>query len=162
LSSLSLNEVRTKGISKVYPVPLAEFWAACLDVVVQYDTIVRASVEDGVLVFARGITLPKDIAGDELQRVDVWLALQAGARGRDGSTVSVAALVPPGLEVRAVPELSKEVAKEVLTALKKAPPELAAALLIDQFFAQLTTQLFYKDRWQDKLLRRFSGPDKGP
>lgn len=162
LSSLSLSEVRAKGIAKVYPVPLAELWAACLDVLVQYDMIVRMSVEDGVLVFARGMTLPKDIIGDELQRVDVVLALQAEARGRDGSTLSVAALAQPGLEVRSVPDLSKQVEKEVLTALKKAPPELAAALLIDQFFAQFTTQLFYKDRWQDKLIRRFSEPDKGP
>jgi hypothetical protein len=160
--SLNLSEVGAKGISKVYPVPLAALWAACLDVVVQYETIVRASVEDGVLVFTRGMTLPRDIAGDELQRVDVFLALQARARGPDGSMVSVAAFAPPGLEVRAVPDLSKEVEKEVLTALKKAPMDLAAALLIEQFLAQLTTQLFYEDRWQDKLIRRFSGPDKGP
>lgn len=160
LSHISARTIRDKGLSTVYPVSLSELRAATLDVISQYSAIVSASVAEGVIVFVQGITLPKELSGKELQQVNVLLALSTEPRGPDGSTVYIAVLSDQELAVTSVLDLRKKVEKEVLEEIRKAPTELAAALVVDRLFDHLTTQMFYKDRWQGKFTRRHSDTEE--
>jgi hypothetical protein len=129
---------------------------ACLDVIAQYAAIVQASPDEKFIVFTQGVALPAASSGARPQQIDVLLALYAAPRGSDGSTVYVARLAPQELPVQPVHDL-KKADKGVLAELKTRPEELAAALIVDRLLDQLTTQLFYAERWGDKFTRRHAG-----
>jgi hypothetical protein len=56
--------------------------------------------------------------------------------------------------------VTAEAVKDVLAVLKTLPEELAAALIVDRLFDHLTPQLFYAERWGDKLTRRHAVTDR--
>jgi hypothetical protein len=153
LSQLGVSQIQAQGLPMVYPAPLDMLWEACLDVIAQYSAIVKASLNEKLIVFTQGIALPSESAGTRPRQINVLLALYAASRGSDGSTVYVAHLAPQGLSIKPVHDL-KKANKEALAGLKTRPEELAAALIVDRLFAHLTTQLFYAERWGDKFTRR--------
>jgi hypothetical protein len=152
--SVYASDIRAKGISMVYPASLEAMWTACLDVIAQYNGLVKASSAEGLIIFTQGIALPRDKDKDAVQQVDVLLALTVEPRGNNGSLVHVAWLAKEELAVNSMPDLSKHGETGMLTTLRQTPEQLAAALIADQLFEQLTTQLFHLERWQDKLARR--------
>lgn len=155
VSGVSGRVIREKGLSKVYPVPLDELWAACLNVISQYSATVSASRTERVILFVQRMALPNEASGKELQHVQALLALSAEPRGPDGSTLYGAVLSSHDLAVSSIRDLSQKSEKEVLEELKRAPTEFAAALIMDRLFEQLTAQLFYQDRWEGKFTRRY-------
>lgn len=157
LPEISPVDVRQNGLSKVYPAPFDEVWAACLDVTFQYTAMADVSVSEGLIVFAHQIALPEKIIGMKVQPVDVLMVLRAEPRGARGSSVHVALLSDPGLSVSPIPDLKEEHADEVLAKLRSTPTKLAAAVIADELFGYLATQLFYEERWKEMLKRRFHG-----
>lgn len=156
LPEFSPNNIRENGLSKIYPVPFDDLWAACLDVICQYTSIVDVSVSEGLIVFSHQIALPEKMNGKTIKPVDVLMAIYVDSRGERGSSVHAVMLSDPGLAVRPIIGLRQEHPDDVLARLKNSPTDLAAALIADGLFGQLATQLFHEERWMGKLTRRLT------
>lgn len=156
LPPLAAQEIRRTGTSKLFPVPVDQFWAGCLDVVFQSDSVPLVSPKDRIIVFAQGTAIPSNDPEKKFRHADVIMALHAARRGRLGTTVYVAYLSPRGLAVSRLPDLSKVPAAQVGSKFRNSPHKLAAAMVADRLFGRLATQLFHRDRWRDKLTRRIA------
>ena len=91
-----------------------------------------------------------------VQYADVILALHVQAHGKYASNVFLALLSPEGLALSSISPLGSQDEKELQNQLQHAPYKVAASLVAEQMFGHLATQLFYADRWQEKLMVRLS------
>jgi hypothetical protein len=157
LPSIRVNDIRERGISKLYPVNQRMVWLACLDVITQSDVIAWISKEEMTVIFNQGISLPKNISGqEETQYFDVFIALNVEPRTESSSVVHMVFLSPSGFAPTRIPQLAQKTKMELVSEFEKNSHEFAAAMVADELFSQVATQLLYKDRWKDKFHRRYS------
>lgn len=137
--------VRGVGTRRAYPYPAPHLWKASLEVIGQYDAVAYLSPDEGIVVFAHGTHF-------STRYYDTILAVHVEPRGPDGSAVHVAWLPPQTLSPAPIPPLPKEVGeRDFENAGKEQLRELATAIVVQNFFAQLSVQALYKDRWKEKL-----------
>ena len=108
MPKISLDILEETVLEKVYPVQYTDLWSACLDVISQSTVILYVSESKGKIIFFHQIALPVKIQKDNIQPVDIMLALYIQPRGAQGSTIKVAFLSDPGLTVSPIPDLQQD------------------------------------------------------
>lgn len=147
------------GRKEVFPAGIVEVWAACVDVVAQLDTVIRVSPRDWRVIFAHSIAISRKATESEeiksaTEDVNVVFSLHVEPRGPDGASVTLAFLSPDGLTLRPIANVSRKEGADNLKDPKISSTEIAAALVAEELFGKLTTQVFYAKRWQKRLSRR--------
>lgn len=153
-----VSDVQRLGQSRFYPVSLSSFWAACLDVIWQRDSIVDVSPTQARLVFADGMSVPdgRPKSQNRFKYVDVLMVLHAEGRSSGGTSVFMAYLPPGTSTPQRITEFPDGKSETVKRALREEPRNTVALLVTDQFLSQAPTQLLFKERWGDRFRRRYS------
>lgn len=147
--------IRKIGRREIFPTNRALVWEACLDVVAQFDSLIQVSTELQRAIFAHSIAVAGLTKGQDASvDVNVLMALQVDARGKDGATLSIALLAPEDLSLRPVVDLARRRASKGSNLEALTPIEAAAALVADDLLTKVATQLYYMERWSDKFQRR--------
>jgi len=144
-----------KGVSvhEVYPVPIRQFWDACLDVVWQYDVVGKMDSNRHMVMFGHGVSLPtkKSRTGRPFEYVNVLLIVLAETRGEMGTDLYVCWLPPESLEVTSIESATDEDLGTVKSGTIREVRNIVAGLVTRQFMSQLSTQLFGPEKWMQRL-----------
>ncbi|UCD75378.1 MAG: hypothetical protein JSV91_00365 [Phycisphaerales bacterium] len=150
------DRIRETGLHEVYPVAVDRFWSACLDVVWQYDAVAKLDRASRIVVFSHGTALPTeaDSEADAARYCNALLVVLAESRGSSATDVYLAWLPPDSLVPTAIEPPSEEMVKNIAEAVKTDAHRITAAKVAGQFYGHLSTQLFWDERWLEKLQRR--------
>ncbi len=150
--------VRAVGLHEVYPVASEEFWEACLDVVWQYDAIAILRKSPQMVVFSHGMALPAvntSPSQGSPRYYNTLIAVLAEPRGTSGTDVYVTWLPPETLRPTRI-NLLEEAPESLWEEVKKHPHRVTAARVATQFLAHISTQLYWRERWLQKVQARQS------
>ena len=139
------------GISQAYPISQSELWSACLDVIGQYDAVAYLSPSEKVAVFAHGLNVVSADSELTIRYYDTLIVVHIQSRGDKRSVVHAAWLDPRTLKptkIEVMPQITDEAFRDAAPIRSR---QLAASIVIKNFYAQLSTQSLYESRWKDKF-----------
>ena len=91
-------------------------------------------------------------SGQDSHYYDTFIAVSLQDRGPEHTAVYVAWLPPENLKPTAIPTLSKDFDWDNVAEVDgRTARKWITAIIAEEFYNQLSTQLFYKSRWQDKF-----------
>ena len=150
------DRIRAVGLHKLYPVPVEQFWQACLNVVWQYDAVVKLDNASRIVVFSHGMALPaEDRSANRAGRYcNALIAVLAEARGAGGTDVYIVWLPPGKLNPTSIEALGEGALTMASEELLKQAHRLTATRVATQLLIHIPAQLFWRERWLPKLSRR--------
>ncbi|HOX57121.1 MAG TPA: hypothetical protein P5205_08250 [Candidatus Paceibacterota bacterium] len=146
-----------------YSVPVERLWTNLLCVLSQYDVVIDINPERHQATFARRVSIPDPTQTNATQRADVLMAALVEPKSADSCDYYLALLDERTLAPVASGGNTPADRDGKVPLLKDMPGCIqAAAMVARQLEQQLDTQMFYGERWGNKLLRRSNPPSSPP
>ena len=145
--------VQKSGQSRLYPESVDNIWRSCLNIIGQYDAVGYISPDSYIAVFSHGIPIQITKSND-MQGLyyDTLLVVYLQKKDSTHTLVYLAWLPPQDLKLTLIPKLPENFEWANFENVdSNTARKWTTAIIAEGFHSQLSTQLFYKDRWKAKF-----------
>ena len=145
--------VQQSGQSRVYPESVDSIWRSCLNIIGQYDAVGYVSPSSHIAVVSHGMPIQFTKSNDMQDLYyDTLLVIYLQKRDSTHTSVYLAWLPPQNLKPTSIPQLPEHFDwANFENADNNTAREWTTAIIAEEFYSQLSTQLFYEDRWKAKF-----------